>query len=128
VRITSIGLKIFERHELRQQKKDRAAAAGGGGKGGGGAAAGGATGAAAATAGGSGAAAGGGGGGGGGAAVGELERSCHYRIVQEGLPFILPHITKQVRAEGAAWQGARPLQATALGREAPRVPGPPRCP
>jgi hypothetical protein len=72
LRITSTGLKIFERHELKSHAKPAAGEAGEAGA------------AAAAAA---------GGGGGGGERV--VNKTGHYRLVQEGLPFVLPHITKQ---------------------------------
>ena len=84
LRITATGLKVFERHELKE-RAPAAAEGDGGGEDGGGAEGG----------------ADGGGSGGGANGGGGLVRTCHYRPVQEGLPFILPHITRQVLDMGA---------------------------
>lgn len=77
--MTSTGLKLFERHELKDRNKARQQQQQDGG------------GDAAAAAEEAQQQEGGGGG---------DKGQCHYRIVQEGLPFILPHITKQARGAG----------------------------
>jgi hypothetical protein len=112
LRVTSIGLKVFERHEIRTKHKggggDSGKQGAGGGSGGADGSGGGQQGAASGGGDADGAAAEGGAAGGRG-----LVRSCHYRLVQEGLPFILSHITKQARGERKA--PARSPWAARLG-------------
>lgn len=107
LKVTCTGLKLFERHNLKdKQPGGKPGATAGGAP----AAAESAAAAAAGAAAGEAAAANGQPAGmeaegevAGGVQGDGLKRVCQYRLVQEGLPFILPHITKQVGGGFRGW-------------------------